>query len=790
MKKHVLSIGLSLLLCFIFIAGIQGETAYAASKQETIFRNYCFAKMFGGTQYEELGSNAKAPAKDIHNYILTSGALSKYAGGKVAFKTYMDTVKKHFANPCSEKSMKTYLSNEKLLSNNKVKIDYLYGFGDVVSPYYFSHGKAGLQTNIKGGWLNGMYEKKSWHVKDVDYKSIQATYDTGKKVWEKFGVEKFVTLVLDKNGKIKSYQITKIPLKDTAVSVSNCTYNKNAQKPTVTVKYKGNKLSVDKHYSVTYSNNTYPGTGKVKITGKGKLSGTLNKTFTINKRNITGNDMSISLSQKTFKYDGKKKEPKVTVKHGSTKLTEDKHFTCTYVFNKYPDDASSVTVVGKGNYTGRKTIYFDIEKGEQNPSYVKSIEKNYNDIGDKIDLKVDNLKQPLQAKVTYSTSNSKVATVSKGVVKIAGTGKAKITIKISATKYYAAKKLTVPVTVLKKQTISLKQDKFEYSSSLLNIGAAAKDNAGLTYKSSKTSVAKITAGKLSTKGVGKTTITVTAKKTDEYASATKKFTIYVVPKITANNFNKKTTDAAFNVNAKVNAGSNVVKFKYVSSDTSIATVDSKGLVTLKGKEGTVKITIKTNNVDLFPEVEKVITVNVASFTARKTLPPLTHPSYVAAVGAGFGNNNGAGVYGNCTWYAWGRAHEILGKNPVFTGDAKEWWKYKSSYAGYSSDITKAKPGAIIVWGTSGYSGPGHVAVVEEVLSDGSIVISESSYGGLWYTNRGYRNDKLGAGVVYNYYISEPNQTYWGTAKYTPSALAAKKDGAGANMGFVGYIYLR
>lgn len=85
--------------------------------------------------------------------------------------------------------------------------------------------------------------------------------------------------------------------------------------------------------------------------------------------------------------------------------------------------------------------------------------------------------------------------------------------------------------------------------------------------------------------------------------------------------------------------------------------------------------------------------------------------------------------GNCTWYVYGRAYEILGYAPGFNGNAVNFVNYCDNFNGYSTSRYSAKPGAVIVWKGNTY---GHVAIVEAVNGD-TITISESSYGGVWYT---------------------------------------------------------
>lgn len=92
---------------------------------------------------------------------------------------------------------------------------------------------------------------------------------------------------------------------------------------------------------------------------------------------------------------------------------------------------------------------------------------------------------------------------------------------------------------------------------------------------------------------------------------------------------------------------------------------------------------------------------------------------------------------NCTCYAWGRWYELLGTKPkLCTSNAENWYNYKD---GYTRGKTP-KLGAIIVWAKGKVSnasdGAGHVAVVEEIHSDGSITTSNSAWGGTnFYTKK-------------------------------------------------------
>lgn len=147
---------------------------------------------------------------------------------------------------------------------------------------------------------------------------------------------------------------------------------------------------------------------------------------------------------------------------------------------------------------------------------------------------------------------------------------------------------------------------------------------------------------------------------------------------------------------------------------------------------------------------------------------------------------------NCTTYAANRAREILQNSDLtFAGNAKEWWKYKDRFEGYSTNSGEPRIGALMIWGEEGYNGPGHVAVVEDIIynDDGSVktvIYSESSAGGLWYN--GEIKQYCGQ---YNWYGNATS--YWGCTGQTPAQIekvTQKYNGVKYKMGFVGYIYLQ
>jgi hypothetical protein len=91
---------------------------------------------------------------------------------------------------------------------------------------------------------------------------------------------------------------------------------------------------------------------------------------------------------------------------------------------------------------------------------------------------------------------------------------------------------------------------------------------------------------------------------------------------------------------------------------------------------------------------------------------------------------GNSVLPNCVGYCWGRWYELLGIRPKLSkGNAENWWDAKD---GYPRGQTP-KLGSVICWrkglAHNASDGAGHVAIVEEIYPDGSILVSASAYGG-------------------------------------------------------------
>ena len=122
------------------------------------------------------------------------------------------------------------------------------------------------------------------------------------------------------------------------------------------------------------------------------------------------------------------------------------------------------------------------------------------------------------------------------------------------------------------------------------------------------------------------------------------------------------------------------------------------------------------------------------YSPRTSAPSTTNKYFIHTSKVGYNSCiliSGNSCLPNCVGYAWGRAYEILKSKPKLARtNAENWYSYTAD--GYKRSQTP-HVGDIICWrkGQAGNSndGAGHVAVVESVYSDGSILTSNSDYGG-------------------------------------------------------------
>ena len=142
----------------------------------------------------------------------------------------------------------------------------------------------------------------------------------------------------------------------TVATIANQTYTGKAITPKPTVKVGSTTLKLNTDYTLSYKNNVNAGTATVTVTGKGAYTGSVSKTFKIARASISGATVSAIAEQG---YTGSAIKPTPTVKLGSMTLKKDTDYALSYKANTKVGTAT-VTVTGKGNYTGTKSATFRI----------------------------------------------------------------------------------------------------------------------------------------------------------------------------------------------------------------------------------------------------------------------------------------------------------------------------------------------------------------------------------------------------------------------------------------------
>ena len=153
-------------------------------------------------------------------------------------------------------------------------------------------------------------------------------------------------------------------LEEAELKYKTLPYSGKARTQTNSLVVKGNangKLTVlkkDTDYKVTYANNVNIGRATVTITGKGRYTGTLKRTFRITRAPLT----SAKLKNWAMAYNGKPRTQtgSTTVRSGKMVLRNSVDYTIAYKDNVQIGTAT-MTITGKGNYAGTLVKTFAIK---------------------------------------------------------------------------------------------------------------------------------------------------------------------------------------------------------------------------------------------------------------------------------------------------------------------------------------------------------------------------------------------------------------------------------------------
>ncbi len=214
------------------------------------------------------------------------------------------------------------------------------------------------------------YNGETWQ-ENVDYTKSYTDASGGNDITNQGTKTLRVTFIKNLDGTItKTYTITAAPItaSDVALSYENVTYDGNAHPQTPTVTVGGRRLTVNTDYTVSGDTNPTDVSNSYKITiaGQGNYSGTVTKTFAINKKEVTDSKPNgITMSVKPVEgkvFNGQRQTPdEVILKDGAKLLIEHVDYDLEYLTNMTDAITHKIKANLKGNYSGSKTADFIIK---------------------------------------------------------------------------------------------------------------------------------------------------------------------------------------------------------------------------------------------------------------------------------------------------------------------------------------------------------------------------------------------------------------------------------------------
>lgn len=311
---------------------------------------------------------------------------------------------------------------------------------------------------------------------------------------------------------------------------------------------------------------------------------------------------TVTLSQTTFTENGSVQVPKVTVKDGTKTLVENTDYTLTYS-NKSSKTAGtySIKVVGINGYKDSVTKTYTIKAASVNPTSISlNITSATLGVGETLALTATINPSNATKTVTWTTSNSTIATVSGGKVTAKKAGTATITAKTvngkTATCKITVKEPAASISISKTALTMGVGEQVKLTTSVTT-GASYKR----TFTSSDSTVVKIvttTTGTVTFKGLKAGTANITVK-TFNGKTATCKVTVKAAAasiSISPTSLTLK-VGQTYKLNTSVTTGASYNR-TFTTSNSAVAaiTATTTGTCTIKAmKAGTAYITVKTFN---------------------------------------------------------------------------------------------------------------------------------------------------------------------------------------------------
>ena len=308
-----------------------------------------------------------------------------------------------------------------------------------------------------------------------------------------------------------------------SLATDSYVYDGTAKTPAVNITVeKGEPMPVlDTDYTVTYSDNTNVGTGKATITGKGNFTGTVEKSFTITAKSLSGAEIS-NIPDQT--YTGNEIKPEPTVTLGSATLVKGTDFDFSYARNVNvpvtPNDVPTVTITGKGNYSRTATKTFNIVKATPTVTAPTAKSLTYNASAQALVNTGSTTAGTLQYSIdnqTYSTSIPSATNAGTYTVYYRVVGDGNIN-DVAAKSVTATIAKAAGAISFASANVSKTFGDASFTNSLTKTG-----DGTVTYSSSNTNVATVnaTSGEVTIVGNGSTTITAAVTDGANYTYATK-----------------------------------------------------------------------------------------------------------------------------------------------------------------------------------------------------------------------------------------------------------------------------
>ena len=229
--------------------------------------------------------------------------------------------------------------------------------------------KIGVEAFARNGALREctIFSKTATIGEDAFWTGFYWTYDyshvirTSIKCYKRSNAEKYAKA----NDISYSYINQDISKATITLNPTSYTYDGTAKKPSATVTLDGEKLIVNDDYKLEYSKNTNVGTATVTVKGYLGFTGAATATFKINPIDIS--KTTIQGVHPMFAYTGSAVKPipvitaTIAGKTETLKLGTD--YTLSYK-NNTNVGTGSITITGKGRFTGSVTKNFAIKKVE------------------------------------------------------------------------------------------------------------------------------------------------------------------------------------------------------------------------------------------------------------------------------------------------------------------------------------------------------------------------------------------------------------------------------------------